>query len=170
MIPNSEERYISFSKYISNELAVRFIDTCRFMASNLADSAKNLASAGFAKFREVAKVFSPTEMPLATRKGVYPYEYTDSWSKLSEMRLPVRDEFYSALTETHVDEDDLVHANLVWNHFDYHTHGDYSDLYLKIDVLLSADSFENFRDICMSTYQPDPAYYYMAPGTALVLC
>ncbi|KAL4104971.1 hypothetical protein QTP88_020246 [Uroleucon formosanum] len=109
-------------------------------------------------------LFSPTEMPLATRKGVYPYEYTDSWSKLSEMRLPARDEFYSALTETHVDKDDYVQAELVWNHFDCHTLGDYSDLYLKIDVLLSADSFENFRDICMSTYQPDPAYYYMAPG------
>jgi len=164
VIPNSEERYISFSKYINNEFAVRFIDTCRFMASSLADLAKNLTRADFAKFREVAKVFSPAEMPLATRKGVYPYEYTDSWIKLTETRLPTREKFYSALTETHVSESDYVHAKLVWNHFDCHTLGDYSDLYLKIDVLLSADIFENFRDICMSTYQLDPAYYFTAPG------
>jgi len=147
VIPNSEERYISFSKYINNEFAVRFIDTCRFMASSLADLAKNLTSVDFAKIHEVAKVFSPTEMPLTTRKGVYPYEYTDGWSKLNETRLPAREEFYSALTETHVSEKDYDHANLVWNHFDCRTHGDYSDLYLKIDVLLSADIFENFRDI-----------------------
>jgi len=134
------------------------------MASSLADLAKNLTSADFAKFREVAKVFSPAEMPLATRKGVYPYEYTDSWIKLTETRLPTREKFYSALTETHVSESDYVHAKLVWNHFDCHTLGDYSDLYLKIDVLLSADIFENFRDICMSTYQLDPAYYFTAPG------
>ncbi|XP_060848275.1 uncharacterized protein LOC132927701 [Rhopalosiphum padi] len=164
VIPNSEEKYISFSKYINNEFAVRFIDTCRFMASSLAVLARNLTTSDFCKFREVAKVFTPTEMPLVTRKGVFPYEYTDSYAKLRETALPARKEFYSALAETHVSDTDYEHAALVWNHFGCRTLGDYSDLYLEIDVLLSADVFENFRDICMLTYQLDPAYYYTAPG------
>ncbi|KAL4091521.1 hypothetical protein QTP88_026196 [Uroleucon formosanum] len=164
VIANTEEKYISFSKYINNSFSVRFVDTCRFMASSLAHLAENLSSANFDKFREVAKVFAPSEMSLVTRKGVYPYEYTDSWDKLSGTSLPDKFQFYSALTETHVSDKDYDHAIRVWNHFGCATLGAYSDLYLKVDVLLSADVFENFRDICMTTYHLDPAHYYTSPG------
>jgi len=40
--------------------------------------------------------------------------------------------------------------------------GEYSDLYLKIDVLLLADIFKNFRELCHELL--DPAYYYTLPG------
>ena len=40
--------------------------------------------------------------------------------------------------------------------------GDYHDL--KSDVLLLADVFEEFRNICLKNYELDPAWYYAAPG------
>ncbi|KAF0746034.1 DNA pol B 2 domain-containing protein [Aphis craccivora] len=52
------------------------------MASNLADLARNLTTADFCNFHDVEKVFTSTDMPLVTRKCVFPYEYTDSYSKL----------------------------------------------------------------------------------------
>ncbi|KAL4099018.1 hypothetical protein QTP88_023519 [Uroleucon formosanum] len=164
VIPNSEEKFISFSKHVSNNFSIRFIDSCRFMASKLSTLADNLISPEFEKFRETAKVFNKIDMPLVTRKGVYPYEYTDSWDKLEESSLPKKADFYSTLTEEHIDDEEYEHAVSVWNHFKCKTLGEYSDLYLKIDVLLLADVFENFRDMCISTYNLDPVFYYTAPG------
>ncbi|XP_060876104.1 uncharacterized protein LOC132949299 [Metopolophium dirhodum] len=164
VIPNSEEKYISFSKYINSTFTVRFIDTFRFMASSLSSLAENLVTPEHENFRETAKHFVTGDMSLVTRKGVYPYEYTDSWERLEDRRLPRKRDFFSTLTETSIKESDFEHAKEVWDHFDCETLGDYSDLYLKIDVLLLADVFENFRDVCMRAYNLDHAHYYTAPG------
>ena len=42
--------------------------------------------------------------------------------------------------------------------------GQYNDLYLKSDVLLLADIFEHFREICLNIYGLDPAHYVSSPG------
>ncbi|XP_060870596.1 uncharacterized protein LOC132945009 [Metopolophium dirhodum] len=117
VIPNSEEKFITFSKYISNFFTLRFIDTLRFMASSLSTLSKNLITPGFEKFRDSAKHFSTQDLPLVTRKGVYPYDYTDEWDKLEETSLPAKKYFYSTLDESHIKHEDFEHANTVWNHF-----------------------------------------------------
>ncbi|KYN09186.1 hypothetical protein ALC57_18699 [Trachymyrmex cornetzi] len=47
--------------------------------------------------------------------------------------------------------------------FKFLTLGEYSDLYLKTDVLLLADIFENFRESCVASYGLDSAHYYTLP-------
>ena len=41
--------------------------------------------------------------------------------------------------------------------------GGYHDLYIKSDVLLLADVFENFRKTCMQYYEQDPCHYFTSP-------
>ena len=42
--------------------------------------------------------------------------------------------------------------------------GDYCNHYLKKDVLLSADIFENFIATCLRFYGLDPCHYFSSPG------
>lgn len=44
--------------------------------------------------------------------------------------------------------------------------GEYHDLFLKTNVLLLADVFENFRSLCLRSYHLDSAHYYTSPGLA----
>jgi len=134
------------------------------MASSLSTLAKNLITPKLQHFRETSKHFDTEDMPLVTRKGVYTYEYTDSWSKLEDTHLPKKADFYSTLTEEHICDSEYEHAIAVWNYFKCKNLGEYSDLYLKIDIMLLADVFENFRDLCLTTYTLDPAFYYTCPG------
>ncbi|XP_071572850.1 uncharacterized protein [Temnothorax nylanderi] len=103
------------------------------------------------------------DFDLLTRKGVFPYEYVDCIDKLQDPCLPPHESFYS-LTDDTVSESDYEHAANVWRRFSIQTLGEYSDLYLKTDVLLLADIFENFRDSSIKSYGLDPAHYYTLPG------
>ena len=44
------------------------------------------------------------------------------------------------------------------------TVGDYHDLYLKSDILLLTDVFENVRKTCLQYYKLDPFHYFTSPG------
>ncbi|CAH3027956.1 unnamed protein product [Porites evermanni] len=101
---------------------------------------------------------------------VYPYDYVSSMEKLSETQLPPKDSFYSKLNDEDISDDDYQHAINVWNTFKCKTIRDYHNLYLKSDVLLLADVFENFRKTCLKHYNLDPTHYYTSPGLAWDAC
>ena len=52
----------------------------------------------------------------------------------------------------------------MWNTFQLKSMGEYHDLYLKSDIFLLADVFENFRKTCMQYYKLDPCHYFTSPG------
>ena len=95
---------------------------------------------------------SAEDFDLFTRKGVFSYEYIDCIEKLQDMRLPPVELFFNSLTGDTVSESDYAQAVNVWQRFSIRTLGEYSDLYLKTDILLLADIFENFRNSCITSY------------------
>ena len=74
------------------------------------------------------------------------------------------------MTKIYISDEDYQHALNVWNTFKCKIIKDYHDLYLKSDVLLLADVFENFRKTCLKHYNLDPAHYYTSPGLAWDAC
>ncbi|KYM96845.1 hypothetical protein ALC62_12487 [Cyphomyrmex costatus] len=171
LLPITKEKYISFAKHVDdtiddkkNCVQLRFIDSFRFLASSLDKLSSFLNKDKLRVLRREFSHLSEENFNLLTRKGVFPYEYINCSEKLNESCLPPRDSFYSSLTDDTVSESDYAHAVNVWQRFSIQTLGEYSDLYLKTDVLLLADVFENFRDSCVASYGLDPAYYYTLPG------
>jgi len=143
---------------------LRFIDSFRFLGTSLEKLASYLTIDELKISRSEFSHLSAENFNLLTRKGVFPYKYVDSVDKLRETCLPSRESFYSSLTGETVSESDYAHATNVWQTFLIETLGQYSDLYLKTDVLLLADIFQNFRNTCIKSYGLDPAQYYTLPG------
>lgn len=172
IIPCNDEKYISFTKVIPNtcgddfgkSIQLRFIDSFRFMASSL-DYLSSLLPAQEKKIlQSVCKELTPEQIQLLQRKGVFCYDYIDSLDRLNETTLPSKEMFYNKLNDNHITDAEYEFAKKVWNTFKIKTLGDYSDLYMKTDILLLADVFENFRQTCYNIYKLDPAHYYTAPG------
>jgi hypothetical protein len=140
---------------------LRFIDSHKFMASGLESLVNNLDKGEFSNMK---RFYKGKQLDLLLRKGVNPYDYVDSLAKLNDTQLPPKEAFYSKLNDTGISDADYKHAQEVWEEFGIKTMREYHDLYLKTDVLLLADVFENFRDVCLRNYKLDPAWYYTAPG------
>ena len=107
---------------------------------------------------------------LLLRKGVYPYEYMDSWKRFKEESLPDKESFYSELNKEGITDEDYAHAQKVWDALNIKNLGEYHDLYVQSDTALLADVFESFRDKCIEIYELDPAHFLSAPGLAWQAC
>ena len=84
--------------------------------------------------------------------------------KFSEETLPAKEKLFSKLNDCGVSDEDFDHAQRIWKEFGMKNLGEYHDLYLKSDVLLLTDVFEEFRNVCLENYCLDPAWYYTSPG------
>ena len=181
VIAKNKEDCISFSikvpvdSYIDNNgeekdklIELRLKDSFKSMSSSLDSLTKNLVSRekklfGFEDYSEL-------QYDLLTRKGVYLYEYINSWDRFEETQLPPISAFYSNLNMSSISEEDYQHAQQVWKEFGILNLGDYHDLYLRTDVVRLANVYEAFRDTCLKHYKLDPAHFYTSPGLAWKAC
>ena len=108
---------------------------------------------------------------LMTRKGIYPYSFMDSFEKFDVDPLSLtKYDFRNDLTEEDISDCDYEFYREICLKFNIISLGEYHDLYLKSDVLLLCDVFENFRETCFQYYKLDPAHFYSSPGLAWNAC
>lgn len=136
IVPKTSEDYISFTKemkkseFIESEendknenenfrdnLRLRFIDSYRFLHCSLAQLAKNLLLDNLKITRKVWEHLNENEFKLLTQKGVYPYEYMDSWNKFNEKQLPSKKDFYDKLNDSRISNKQYEFAHKIWNTF-----------------------------------------------------
>lgn len=87
-----------------------------------------------------------------------------NWKSFADKQLPGRSMFYNSMTDEHISDDDYAHAQNVWTNFEIKNMCEYTDLYLKTDVLFLTDVFENFRKTSKTHYSLDPAFYLTSPS------
>ena len=95
------KEYNGTSNKSINELTGKFPNTYQFCTGNL------------------------NKFVLLLRKGVYPYEYMDSWERFNETSLPPKKDFYSELTLEDISDKDYNHAQKVFEEY-CKVMGDYS--------------------------------------------
>ena len=183
-IPYNMEKYMTFKLG-----SLRFINSMQFMKSGLDKLASNLGAKkckvqdcadpnhlwridknrcfAYPEKFKITKNHVPTEiLEIFIKKGVYPYEYMDSWSKFDKVNLPPKNAFYSKLNNTHISDSEYEYAQYVWEKARCSTMRDYHNIYLKTDIFLLADIFQSFRETALSKYGLDPLWYYSTPGLA----
>lgn len=113
IIPNGLEKCMVFA--INKNFV--FIDRMQYMNSSLEVLVKNLSNNDF---RYLSQECSGKLLRLVNQKGVYLYEYFDSFKKCINNRLPDRFGFHSSSKYCFSDKD-YLHAANVWNMFQMKT-------------------------------------------------
>ena len=163
VIPTTSEKFLSFE--IGN---LRFLDSLKFLIASLDTLVQSLASDGKDKFSNTERHYLESDLVFA--KGNYPYEYIDGRDTFLLTELPHVDAFYSSLSEETITPEQYERAQKVWREFIIENMQQYNDLYLNLDVLLPADDFEHFHQMCILDYGLDPAHYYTLPGFTFDAC
>lgn len=137
-------------------MKLMFKDSFRFLSKSLDTLTKSLNKT--TDFKLLHKEFGD-RADLLKRKGIFPYHMIRCLADY-EQAFPSQDHFVG------VSDEDYDYARNIAETFGCNDLGEYSDLYLKVDVMILADVFEKFRDDCLSvnTYKLDPAHYLSAPS------
>ena len=156
-MPNGLEKYMAFT--INKNLV--FIDSMQFMNCSLDKLVENLNGQDF---KYLSKESNGEQLKLVKEKGIYCYEYMNSFKRFNEDKLPDKCKLFSSLKDCDINEKEYERAVNVWKVFKIKALGEYHDLYLKTDVLLLCDVCEKFIDMCLNYYQLDPCHYFISPG------
>ena len=100
VIPNNVEKYMAFM--LGNHLT--FIDSFQFMSSSLERLVNNLPKESL---KYTSEKFKGEKLNLMSQKGVYPYDYMDSFDKFNE-QLPPKEEFFSILNNEHISDKETM--------------------------------------------------------------
>ena len=149
VMPNGLEKYMSFT--INNKLD--FIDSFQFTSSFLNSLVKNLNKYNF---KYLSQELDNNVLDQVKQKWFYPFEYMTDFENFLKNYLATKS--FLVWQQVKISDKEYNHFLNVWNKL----MKDYHDLYLKCDVLLSADVFDKFRNNSLNNCGLCPSHYLIA--------
>lgn len=144
VIPKSIEKYMT----IMVNKNIFFLDSMQCLSASLDTLAKNLTNDDFIYSK---KEFSNIDIEEIRRKNNYPYDWVKSHRNFWYLELPPKEAFFPSLKanqrgegDGHISDEDYLWEKNAWKELGFKTFKDSQDYYLKKDVTLLTNLFENF--------------------------
>ena len=166
VIGQNMERYMQLKR--GNNLVVS--DSYKFLTNSLDSLVQSLWKTDVTKFQQLEWIiwtrYPTADFKLLFCKGIFPYEFLNSFDTFNERAFPLREAFFSILRGEDCLQADYDYAQRVRAIYNCRSLEDYLKLYLASDVCQLADVFENFLSIFHQNDEHDPAYFVKAPQLA----
>ena len=163
-IPSSKDKYFQFTigRLVFRDSYLLLSESLDNLSNQL--KRKPITTKYFTEYCRQNEI--KMDVNLLLQKGVYPYEYMDSFDRLNENKLPSIESFFSKLSNKNITKKEYNSAVTLFESMKCKTIKDYHDIYLKLDVLLLADIIENYRELSIKQMNIDPSYYISTPSFA----
>jgi hypothetical protein len=178
VIPTTKEKYMSVRARIEVGrskkgkpifFTIVFLDSFQFLSSSLATLAGTLDHLPITEKRLKA-LYPAISDSVIRRKGVFPYSYFNSLSRLEESSLPPISAFKDDLTGAECTPAEYAHAERAWSEFQCSNFRMYATRYMNLDIYLLADVFEEFRRVSLREDGLDPVHFVSLPGLSYMAC
>ena len=141
---------------IKSKYSLKVIDSLNFLIGSLDNLSINLNNKYETK-REFKDKFE-----LINKKMNFPYEWINE-ENLNNKELPKIKDFYSSIKLETVSEE-YNKIKEIYHKLEFKNIKDYLDTYLKLDIALLCDIFENFRKGIWDNFKLDCSKYIFSPS------
>ena len=152
IIAKSSENYISLKIG-----CLKFLDSYRFLNASLDKLSMTLSS-----FPSLDA--NGMEDDLFKRKLAYPYEKGNNIESYYKPLKLGREDYFSTLKQSYPDFEEIIRTQAIIVKNKIINLKEITMLYLKNDVLLLTDIFQNYIDTCKKAYGINPLYSYSTPS------
>ena len=148
----------SSENYISVKIGcLKFLDSYRFSDASLDKLSLTLTS-------YPSPDANGMEDDLVKRKLAYPYEKGETIESYYKPLKLGRDDYFSTLKQSYPDFEEIIRTQAIIIKNKITKLKELTMLYLKKDVFLLRDIFQNYIDTCKKAYDINPLYSYSTPS------
>ena len=160
-LAQNQEQFKMLSFKIPNEkYKIRIIDSLSFLLSNLDSLSKELDN----DLKSVTKNHFQDKFEIVNKKlENFPYMYVNP-DNLENENLPEKKHFNNILTMKDISDKEYNNIESFYKKMKFKNIKEYLQCYLKSDITLLADVFNNFRKIVFEQFELDPVKYASSPS------
>ena len=144
----------------NKDYSIKIIDSLAFLQSNLDSLSKELDD----NLKIITKNHFQDKFEMVNKKlENFPYMYINP-ENLENENLPDKKYFYNTLKLKDIDDKEYKEVKNFYKNMEFKNIREYFECYLKIDITLLADTFNNFRRIIFDNLGLDCVKYISAPS------
>ena len=144
---------------IKSNYSLRVIDSYNMIMGSLNSLSTNLNN----KYKYETKKEFKDNFEIINKKMNFPYEWINE-NNLVNKDLPGIKDFYSSLKLETISEEEYKQTKEIYNKLKFKNIKEYLDTYLKLDITLLTDIFENFRKGIWDKFGLDCSKYVSSPS------